>query len=305
MKNRTLVRCRHAVGLTLIELLVVIAIIALLAAILFPAFARARENARRASCQSNMKELGIGFIQYVQDYDEKFPCGAFPNAAGEGWGAQVYPYVKSTQIYVCPDDQSIPYQYDANQYVVSYAYNASIPYPGGWYAANGNPFKGIASLLNATARTVLLLESANTSGQITSGKESDRVSPAAWGMPINVAIVSTSGGNSGWYATGFMAGRGGATPTNPAEDPVTMYSTNDDPGGFQYSYGRHMSGSNFLMADGHVKWLMGDAVSTGLAATLGTDVQGAADCSFSVVSYCAEGTAYSGAGAHAVTFSPT
>src|SRR5688572_3103121 len=66
---------------TLIELLVVIAIIALLAAILFPVFARARENARRASCQSNLKQLGLGFAQYVQDFDEKMP-GIYNGATG-------------------------------------------------------------------------------------------------------------------------------------------------------------------------------------------------------------------------------
>src|SRR5687767_6194063 len=60
-------------GFTLIELLVVIAIIAILAAILFPVFARARENARRASCQSNLKQVGLGFVQYTQDYDERYP----------------------------------------------------------------------------------------------------------------------------------------------------------------------------------------------------------------------------------------
>src|SRR5690349_12144108 len=64
---------RSARGFTLIELLVVIAIIALLAAILFPVFARARENARRASCQSNLKQIGLGFHQYTQDYDDRLP----------------------------------------------------------------------------------------------------------------------------------------------------------------------------------------------------------------------------------------
>lgn len=84
-------------GFTLIELLVVIAIIAILAAILFPAFARARENARRASCQSNLKQIALGFTQYTQDYDEKFPSFAYP-----GWASDIQPYIKSTQILKCP-----------------------------------------------------------------------------------------------------------------------------------------------------------------------------------------------------------
>src|SRR5688500_6579567 len=82
-------------GFTLIELLVVIAIIAILAAILFPVFARARENARRSSCQSNMKQLGLGMMQYTQDYDEKLPCGVYQGVNGtngQGWGGQVYSY---------------------------------------------------------------------------------------------------------------------------------------------------------------------------------------------------------------------
>jgi prepilin-type N-terminal cleavage/methylation domain-containing protein/prepilin-type processing-associated H-X9-DG protein len=87
---------------TLIELLVVIAIIAILAAILFPVFAKAREKARQASCASNEKQLGLGILQYVQDYDEVYPASNGGIATGN-WGQQIYPYVKSTGVFACPD----------------------------------------------------------------------------------------------------------------------------------------------------------------------------------------------------------
>jgi prepilin-type N-terminal cleavage/methylation domain-containing protein/prepilin-type processing-associated H-X9-DG protein len=77
-------------GFTLIELLVVISIIAIIAAILFPVFARARENARRASCQSNLKQIGLGVMQYVQDYDDCYPF--------KTWVNDTEPYLKSTEI---------------------------------------------------------------------------------------------------------------------------------------------------------------------------------------------------------------
>jgi prepilin-type N-terminal cleavage/methylation domain-containing protein/prepilin-type processing-associated H-X9-DG protein len=84
---------------TLIELLVVIAIIAILAAILFPVFARARENARRASCQSNEKQIALGVLQYVQDYDEITPPS---DQVGPESSRGVQSYLKSSQIFVCP-----------------------------------------------------------------------------------------------------------------------------------------------------------------------------------------------------------
>jgi len=110
---------------TLIELLVVIAIIAILASILFPVFARARENARRASCQSNLKQIGLGYMMYVQDYDEKYPSvwRSIPstlmpyNAAASNyftWADALYPYLKSVQILQCPSKtfaQSEMYNY--------------------------------------------------------------------------------------------------------------------------------------------------------------------------------------------------
>lgn len=89
---------------TLIELLVVIAIIAILAAILFPVFARARENARRTSCLSNIKQIGLGLIQYAQDYDETFPAARNTGTA-ISWRYMIQPYLKSTQVNSCPSRQ--------------------------------------------------------------------------------------------------------------------------------------------------------------------------------------------------------
>src|SRR5687768_14713521 len=109
-------------GFTLIELLVVIAIIAILAAILFPVFARARENARRASCQSNLKQIGLAIVQYTQDFDEKMPAVStrscvpsnqlvvgpvrrqdFACTTGgtyhKSWVELIHPYAKSAQLF--------------------------------------------------------------------------------------------------------------------------------------------------------------------------------------------------------------
>ena len=95
-------------GFTLIELLVVIAIIAILAAILFPVFAKAREKARQSSCLSNVKQLGLGMIQYAQDYDEMLPRTAIQVPTGYyGWETLIYPYVKNDQLFVCPSRTTI------------------------------------------------------------------------------------------------------------------------------------------------------------------------------------------------------
>jgi len=99
-------------GFTLIELLVVIAIIAILAAILFPVFARAREKARQTACLSNLKQLGLGLAMYTQDYDESHPCyvrlviaPTYTNGVDTGghtmYGA-IVPYIKNSQIFQCP-----------------------------------------------------------------------------------------------------------------------------------------------------------------------------------------------------------
>ncbi len=97
-------------GFTLIELLVVIAIIAILAAILFPVFSRARENARRASCLSNMKQIGLGVAMYTQDYDETLVSYRYISPTGTviiGWTEALQPYVKSRQMFVCPSAKKV------------------------------------------------------------------------------------------------------------------------------------------------------------------------------------------------------
>ncbi len=98
-------------GFTLIELLVVIAIIAILAAILFPVFAKAREKARQSSCLSNLKQIGTGMMMYVQDYDELYPQHTAVFAAAQmpgSWPNRVMPYVKNTQLFKCPSDGRTP-----------------------------------------------------------------------------------------------------------------------------------------------------------------------------------------------------
>ena len=141
--NTTILPSKTHRGFTLIELLVVIAIIAILAAILFPVFAKVREKARQTSCMSNMKQLGLGFLQYQADNDETEPCGnatggynyfygPYYSNDGNGWAGQIYSYVKSKAVYTCPDDAtkltpgdgSLGYfPYYNNEVTVSYSNN--------------------------------------------------------------------------------------------------------------------------------------------------------------------------------------
>src|SRR6059036_2655013 len=94
-------------GFTLIELLVVIAIIAILAAILFPVFAQARDKARQAACFSNQKQIGSAFMMYVQDYDETYPMGAhwWGNPGWMYWPELIFPYTKNKLIFQCPSNR--------------------------------------------------------------------------------------------------------------------------------------------------------------------------------------------------------
>ena len=301
---------------TLIELLVVIAIIALLAAILFPVFARARENARRATCQSNEKQLGLGFLQYAQDYDDHYPANTTSagnsQPQGAGWASMIYPYVKSNQIYTCPNDTtllSITGVSGATT-AVSYAYNESI---GDIYPFFAGPVAGSAAKFNATARTVMLCE---VNG-VASNPSNPAVDVNLTNCPSGGPCTSNTGASAATSGSCDIPDNGNNTLQNNQGEhfpgyPLNQYGTGamatgplgngSDWGGSYGTWlsepGIHFSGSNFLMADGHVKWLIGNNVSSGWWASSDNMPQVVAGCNGSPH---AEGTSV---GTHAVTFSP-
>jgi prepilin-type N-terminal cleavage/methylation domain-containing protein/prepilin-type processing-associated H-X9-DG protein len=158
MRCNRKVRPSAANGFTLIELLVVIAIIAILASILFPVFARARENARRSSCQSNLKQIGLGVMQYTQDYDERY----MPMYnGGDGlcyWPYLVQPYLKSTQIFNCPSASDAIYTGAKDSFGADYGLNTQLF--DDVSPSSGSIGRAMTSI-NEVAATVLATDSLN------------------------------------------------------------------------------------------------------------------------------------------------
>jgi len=226
---------RH--GFTLIELLVVIAIIAILAAILFPVFAQAREKARGISCLSNTKQIATAMMMYVQDYDERYPFHRTPcwgssdvNRNSLAWYEQLYPYTKNWGIFVCPSAAQ-EWEWHASCYPgnanpprpnvrVNYGYNEGI--------MNDVSGSGKMAKLTSPAETVLIADCWNTF-----------VTPWAW--------ADDGSGNKGVIVRiAFANGPDGAFIQCGCRPTVDWIKAE--------RWSRHQGGANLVFGDGHAKW---------------------------------------------------
>jgi prepilin-type N-terminal cleavage/methylation domain-containing protein/prepilin-type processing-associated H-X9-DG protein len=221
-------------GFTLIELLVVIAIIAILAAILFPVFARARENARRASCQSNLKQIGLGFMQYTQDYDEKYPIfqyvydASLPSRQYYYYWNELHPYIRSTQIWACPSQSGS--SFSSAGYIADGVFSITDQIN---YTYNGSLHQQALSAVESPSEVFM-------SWDVQNG-----YAWSAYAYGSNYNVTNPALGAVVDYATAKTGDRG-RTPQGQINSP---------------SFSRHLEGDNYLFADGHVKWLAHNAVA--------------------------------------------
>ena len=214
-------------GFTLIELLVVIAIIAILAAILFPAFAKAREAARRTSCLSNLKQIGTSVMQYKQEFDEKFPVmnqtyGGIngSDTVRASWAGHIQPYLKSVDVFRCPSAK------------ITDIYTTTLTTPSG----------NLVMLLSSLGANEAVIQ------DVTGGSGATGLADSNIGKPSALPMLADSN---------FIV----------FNSPPRIYNANFvDPGGHwqwwnvdatlpEENLARHLGGSNILYADGHAKSL--------------------------------------------------
>ncbi|HEX5322421.1 MAG TPA: DUF1559 domain-containing protein [Capsulimonadaceae bacterium] len=246
-------------GFTLIELLVVIAIIAILAAILFPVFAQAREKARAITCASNLKQISLGMLQYVQDFDETYPQSEWFDPSGAtfymSWREMILPYVKNglgipgsgyptarNGVWMCPD---FP---DQNQYATYGANENVIPDP---FLDEGKVVN--LAKLQTPADTVLVADKgrADTGGDPTGD----------WAHPFFIGWESDSALGLVGYWTPNVGTPPGSFDNHQDVDHTLQHDCDyTDNGGNPPITGcdsfpryRHQNTANFAFADGHVK----------------------------------------------------
>ena len=238
------VSANRATGFTLIELLVVIAIIALLASILFPVFSIAREKARTATCQSNLKQIGLGVMQYTQDYDETYPmlvegnwcdtggtCSTTPTIAIP---VTLDPYVKSMQVWKCPSAAQrtwAKYDYGYAAYLGCQEYNGVVANPG-------IPMTSSVSALKSAATLVMATDEVNA---VVAGSWASTTSnPSTW-----VEYALHKGGYLGDDAELFVPYMPNGLSNISNGGALNSFNAWPSP--------RHLGKTNVLYCDGHVK----------------------------------------------------
>ncbi len=269
---------------TLIELLVVIAIIAILAAILFPVFAQAREKARQTACLNNLKQIGTGTVMYAQDYDENLPYPYWlPDwdrwcEDGHTWRQRILPYTKNNQIYVCPDYKkaggikdpadcvkSSRHGLPANvapsiPYVGNYGMNAfwaeGYEVPGAGTSSGSAPATPITQMVKATSPSETILASENTDGD--------------WALEPEAADEA----NTHQPDDSFTGNEPPERKSLPKLPGCSVYPKVPYPGGFFYGGDgnggsslpghiwtiRHSGGGILTFMDGHTKWMKREAI---------------------------------------------
>lgn len=262
MKNHFQPRNERSLkGFTLIELLVVIAIIAILAAILFPVFGRARENARRSSCQSNLKQIGLGMLQYAQDYDEQFASTQYgPTGNNEHWYSDnsniykwmdaIYPYVKSEQIFDCPSSAASGTASGATR---KYIYHRNLPNS---CAGGGGGYPNDCMSYGSYGLSQAYWDSSSNGGSgpaNASGPARDNGrgrSLSAIAAPTTTIWVADSGYASGSAETYRMTGLTNTSDLRLETAGGVRFAVNASAGGM---FERHLETTNALYVDGHVK----------------------------------------------------
>lgn len=220
---------------TLIELLVVVVIISILAAILFPVFTQARERARATACLSNLKQIGLAWTMYSQDYDEQLVMYAYPQFSGSsytweyGWQTALMPYINNNQVFICPSATNISDSSSATcdptrstisggLYMGSYGYNQA--YLGRWAGSPLTPVLVSLAAIEKPSQTIALTEITGVEGALST------YSPYYWNTAHNSCTSST--GKVFHY-----------------EDQFATW---------------HFEGNNILFTDGHAKWMKKSAI---------------------------------------------
>ncbi|HEX9998316.1 MAG TPA: DUF1559 domain-containing protein [Abditibacterium sp.] len=241
-------------GFTLIELLVVIAIIALLAAILFPVFGRARENSRRSSCQSNLKQIGLGLMQYSQDFDGWTPGSVINNVS---WPSLVFPYMGGDGIFACPSgalqQRSVDYVTPVDNYQGT--------------TGNDGSTASLRKVNNGLSYAMNLIQtgasSGGSNGWRTANFQGTIATPGIYGPKsgfINIGATASIGlfevqvedpsGTIRIFDAMATTNSGTSIRSISAEDRTDIHVLNTS----SKATKRHFEGFNALYGDGHVKW---------------------------------------------------